>query len=183
MDDPRRVGGLERVAQIADQLACPLGREHPIADQQSFESNSRNVLEDEAGSDGIIDGRLKKLDRVRMAELSHRLDFGFEQLPELRMGYDVAVDALDDHGRSVANRLREEDVGVAALAEQPDEPVFTQRSLSEHPILHVRRAARPGSYARVGLFSASGNSSWRDETPADSTESHGFPEESSLGDV
>jgi hypothetical protein len=89
----------------------------PLDADEFIATASRNVLEDEARSDGIINGRLKKLYRIRMAELSHRLDFGFEQLPELRMGNDVAVDALDDHGWSVAQRLREEDVGVAPLAE------------------------------------------------------------------
>ena len=84
---------------------------------------------------------------------------------------------LTTTGRSVAKRLREEDLGVAPLAEQPDKPVLTQRSLSEHPILPVRRAARPGSYARVGFFSASGNSRWRDEMLGRSDSSAWFSRE------
>ena len=156
VDDPRGVCGLENVTEVADELARSFGREHPVANEQGLERDSRYVLEDEAWADGVIDRGLEELHRVGMAELPHRLDFGRKELSELGMRNDVAVDALHDHRRTVAQRFREENLGIAPLAEQPGKPVLTQRGLSEHPILPVRRAARPGDLTKLGFFLGGG---------------------------
>jgi hypothetical protein len=134
VDDALGVGGLEHLAQLAEQAADAAGAEPAVALQQRVQRDAADVLHDDARALRVVQRGVVQRHRVVVLEVGHQLHFAVEALAEQRVLGDVVVHDLDDHLPAEVNLAGEVHPAHAALAEQPDGLVLAQEHAPDHAV-------------------------------------------------
>ena len=143
VDDAGRVGGLQGVQQVAHQPAGPLGRQPAVLGQHPLERHPGDVLQHHHRADRVVQRGVQQVDGVGVPEPPHRLHFAVEELAEPGVLQDVRLDPLDDHELlRVVQRVGDEHMGVAALAQEPVHQVPAADGRPDQRQPRVRLAAR-----------------------------------------
>ena len=141
MDQPRRVGYAQRLADLPQQIHEPPRRQRAVTPDQVLQAQARQVLHDVVVGAVIGAAVVVDLDDVRVGERGGHLDLALEPDLDPRVGHDLGPDQLDGAGA-----LEEPVVGQVDLAHPAGTDPLPQVILAESPGLGGR-PAQPGDRA------------------------------------
>jgi hypothetical protein len=132
MYDAAIVGGMQRLADLHQEIADTLGMQYALLFQNSIEANPRNMFHHDARAARIVNRGIEEFDGVRVPKPRHDLHLALKQFAEARLIGDPLAHHLDYNIALLEAIAGAPDLAHAATAYRFDDFVAIQNDAPEH---------------------------------------------------